>query len=184
MKLVTDANKTIERTIREIKEAEAEKERTKSARSGLTELKKRLEEEVSPISFEQPLKAGEPGAKSPVVKKPASPSPSNAEMFVPLSPKNRQYQSYLDDMHRKLQDFEMTLDLRGKRVEECISILQRYIDDAIMLSIPEVRILHGKGNGVLRQVTRDYLRSVKEIKSAKDELIERGGSGITVVLLR
>jgi len=182
LKLVTDANKAIERTIREIKEAEAEKERTKLARSGLTELKKKLEEEVSPISFEQPLKAEEPRAKPPVVKKPAS--PSNEEMFVPLSPKNRQYQSYLDDMHRKLQDFEMTLDLRGKRVEECISILQRYIDDAIMLSIPEVRILHGKGNGVLRQVTRDYLRSVKEIKSAKDELIERGGSGITVVLLR
>ena len=53
-----------------------------------------------------------------------------------------------------------------------------------MLSIPEVRILHGKGNGVLRQVTRDYLRSVKEIKSAKDELLERGGSGITVVLFK
>jgi len=85
-------------------------------------------------------------------------------------------------MNRKLYDFEMTLDLRGKRVDECISMLQRYIDDAIMLSIPEVRILHGKGNGILRQVTRDYLRSVKEIKNAKDELVERGGSGITVVV--
>ena len=81
-------------------------------------------------------------------------------------------------------DFEVTLDLRGKRVDETISILQRYIDDAIMLSIPEVRILHGKGNGVLRQVTRDYLKGVSEIKSAKDELIERGGSGITVVIFR
>ena len=63
-------------------------------------------------------------------------------------------------------------------------MLQRYIDDATMLSIPEVRILHGKGNGVLRQVTRDYLRSRKEVKSAKDELLERGGAGWTVVVFR
>ncbi|MEI8005625.1 MAG: Smr/MutS family protein [Bacteroidota bacterium] len=184
LKMVTDANKAIEKTIKEIKEAEAEKEKTKTARSGLKELKKKLEEEVSPVSLERNEKAEEPSSKPSVVKRPPSTAPANQEMFVPLSPKNRQYQSYLDDMHRKLQDFQLTLDLRGKRVEECISMLQLYIDDAVMLSIPEVRILHGKGNGVLRQVTRDYLRSVKEVKSTKDELLERGGSGITVVVFK
>ena len=75
----------------------------------------------------------------------------------------------------------MTLDVRGKRAEELWGILQRYIDDAVLLSIPEVRILHGKGNGVLRQVTRDYLRTVKEVKRYRDEAVENGGSGITVV---
>jgi len=184
LKMVTDANKAIEKTIKEIKEAEAEKEKTKSARSGLKELKKKLEEELSPISLERNEKAEESGFKPSVVKKTPSEVPADPEMFVPLSPKNRQYQSYLDDMHRKLQDFQVTLDLRGKRVEECISMLQLYIDDAVMLSIPEVRILHGKGNGILRQVTRDYLRSVKEVKSSKDELLERGGSGITVVVFK
>jgi len=187
LKMISDANKAIEKTIKEIKEAEAEKERTKSARTSLKELKMKLEKEVIPVSLQSPVQAEEPRVRpsTPATPPtPARPPGEMQEMFVPLSPKNRQYQSYLDDMHRKLQEFEMTLDLRGKRVDECISLLQRYIDDAVMLSIPEVRILHGKGNGILRQVTRDYLRSVKEIKSAKDELLERGGSGITVVLFK
>ena len=182
LKMVTDANKTIEKTIKEIKEAEAEKEKTKTARSGLKELKDKLEEKTLPASQTDtgPSKAI-PGKPVSMANTP-TPPPSRLVILEPLSHENRQYQSYLDDMNRKLYDFEMTLDLRGKRVDECISMLQRYIDDAIMLSIPEVRILHGKGNGILRQVTRDYLRSVKEIKNAKDELVERGGSGITVVV--
>jgi len=48
-----------------------------------------------------------------------------------------------------------------------------------LLNIPEVRILHGKGNGVLRQITRDYLSKVKEVKKYGDEALERGGAGIT-----
>lgn len=84
----------------------------------------------------------------------------------------------------KLQQFELTLDLRGKRAEESHSLLQRYIDDAILLSIPEVRILHGKGNGILRQVTRDYLAGIKEVKKYADEALERGGAGVTVVNFR
>jgi len=184
LKLVSDANKTIEKTIREIKEAEAEKEKTKTARSGLKELKASLEEKIPPITL------NETGLSKDIHDKPASlantqlPPHSILHLNEPLSPKNRQYQSYLDDMHRKLQDFQLTLDLRGMRVDECLSVLQLYIDDAVMLSIPEVRILHGKGNGILRQVTRDYLRSVREIKSAKDEHVESGGSGITVVVFK
>jgi DNA mismatch repair protein MutS2 len=75
----------------------------------------------------------------------------------------------------------MTLDLRGKRVDEAFPELQQYIDDAILLSVKEVRILHGKGTGTLREITREYLRSVKEVKSFQDEHVERGGAGITVV---
>ena len=59
-----------------------------------------------------------------------------------------------------------------------------YFDDAILLTIPEVRILHGKGNGTLRQITREYLATVKEIKKFQDERIEAGGAGITVVSFR
>ena len=69
-------------------------------------------------------------------------------------------------------------------MDEAQAMLQRYIDDAILLSISEVRILHGKGNGVLRQITRDYLRSQKEVKSARDAALEQGGAGITVVSFR
>ena len=78
----------------------------------------------------------------------------------------------------------MTLDLRGKRADESMSLLQKYIDDAIMLGIPEVQVLHGKGNGILRQITRDYLRSQKEVKSARDAPIDQGGAGITLVTFR
>jgi DNA mismatch repair protein MutS2 len=94
------------------------------------------------------------------------------------------FSGYLADLQAKHDGFRLTLDLRGKRVDEALSLLQRYIDDAILLSMGEVRILHGKGNGVLRQLTRDYLRSQKEVKSATDERLEAGGTGITVVSLR
>jgi len=190
LQMVSEANRTIERTIREIKEAQAEKEQTKTARSGIRELKEKLEEQQAPLVWPEPppedMEQGKPSSavKSSTAGKSKSKAPSKPQIIEPTGPQHRQYQSYLDDMHRKLYDFEVTLDLRGKRVDETISLLQKYIDDAIMLSIPEVRILHGKGNGVLRQVTRDYLRSVKEIKSAKDELLERGGSGITVVVFK
>jgi DNA mismatch repair protein MutS2 len=183
LRLVSDANKAIERTIKEIKEAQAEKERTKSARSAISELKEKLQEKPAVQATD------EPQAESPITPKGSSKTgkrPSavkfDIQMTEPLPAKHRQYQSYMDDLNLKLRDFRMTLDLRGKRVDEAISLLQKYIDDAVMLSIQEVSILHGKGNGVLRQITRDYLRSVKEVKSAKDAHIEHGGSGITVVL--
>jgi len=184
LKMVTDANKTVERTIREIKEAQAEKEKTKTVRTGLKELKEKLEQKAYKES--PPAETAPPSAKTKpaVLKRIEPPAPPKSRLADTLSPQHRQYQSYLDDLHIKLREFRPTLDLRGQRVDEALSVLQKYIDDAVMLSITEVRILHGKGNGVLRQVTRDYLRSVKEVQSAKDEHVERGGSGITVVLFR
>ena len=188
LKIVTDANKTIERTVKEIKEANAEKERTKTARTSVKELKQKLETTPQP---QTPNPQSLITDSQPPTPNPQSPSPkpsfvplSKLQLNEPLPVKHRQFQSYVDDLQRKLYDFQMTLDLRGKRVDEAVSMLQHYIDDAVMLSINEVRILHGKGNGVLRQITRDYLRSVKEIKTAKDELVERGGSGITVVTFK
>ena len=62
--------------------------------------------------------------------------------------------------------------------------MRQYIDDAIYLNIKEVSILHGKGDGVLRKIIRDYLAGLPEIKSFEDEHVERGGHGITVVTLR
>jgi len=69
-------------------------------------------------------------------------------------------------------------------VDEAHSLIRQYIDDAILCSIPEVRILHGKGNGVLRQVVRDYLRAQQEVKRYGDAPVEGGGAGITVVTFR
>jgi len=83
---------------------------------------------------------------------------------------------------RKL-NFKPSIDIRGKRGDEALDILRRYIDDATMVSAAEVKILHGKGNGILKRLIRDYLDTMDVVKSYKDEHVDRGGAGITVVTL-
>ncbi|MFZ4562656.1 MAG: Smr/MutS family protein, partial [Bacteroidales bacterium] len=168
--LLDGSNKIIEKTIKEIRESQAEKLRTKEIRAELKEVKDKL---LQPDSGDK--KAPES------VSIPAA--PFKTSLIGSEAPPHR-FQSYFNDLHQKLTNFSLTLDLRGSRVDEALALLQRYIDDAVLLSIPEVQILHGKGNGVLRQVTRDYLRSQKEVQSAKDAPLEQGGSGITIVHFR
>ena len=88
------------------------------------------------------------------------------------------------DIHKKQSQFSTTLDVRGKRVDEVIPVLVQFLDDAVLLSQHELRILHGKGEGVLRSVIRDKLKQTKGIASVGDEHVERGGAGITVVVLK
>lgn len=83
---------------------------------------------------------------------------------------------------RKL-NFRPTIDVRGQRLEEAIESVTRFIDDAIMVDVGEVKILHGKGNGILREELRKYLKTMGVVQSAKDEDIQLGGAGITVVKL-
>jgi len=80
--------------------------------------------------------------------------------------------------------FSPQLDVRGMRVEELLPVLMRFMDDAIQLGMSEVMVLHGKGEGVLRTVVRDYLKRRKEVSSFADEHADRGGAGITVVTLK
>ena len=80
---------------------------------------------------------------------------------------------------RKLQ-FKPELDVRGERLSDAIDIVTHFIDDAIMLDMGEVRIIHGKGTGVLREEIQKYLRTVPGV-SAKDEDIRHGGTGVTIV---
>ena len=88
------------------------------------------------------------------------------------------------NVHEKRTNFNSTLDIRGKRVDEVISILDQFMDTAILLGQAELKILHGKGEGVLRKVVRDHLKSFKAVASIKDEHVEQGGDGITVVVLK
>ena len=88
------------------------------------------------------------------------------------------------DVMKKQSTFDPTLDLRGKRAEEVGPELERFLDDAILLSQSELKILHGKGEGVLRKIVRDHLKKVKQVASFADEHVERGGAGITVVVLK
>jgi len=87
-------------------------------------------------------------------------------------------------MNKKLAAFNATLDVRGQRAEELIANLDEYLDEAALLSIRFVRILHGKGNGILRQVTRQQLAKRHDVEAYQDEMLEMGGCGITVVKMR
>ncbi len=93
-------------------------------------------------------------------------------------------QMYTDPLitQRKL-NFKPEIDIRGVRGEEAISIVRNLIDDAVMVQHRNLRIIHGKGNGILRQLIRQYLASTGIVKSISDEHVERGGAGITLVEL-
>ncbi len=79
--------------------------------------------------------------------------------------------------------FKTEIDIRGKRAEEAIQTIQEFIDQAIMFERNQLRILHGKGNGILKETIRSYLKSEPMVKSFKDEHVDFGGAGITVIEL-
>ena len=81
---------------------------------------------------------------------------------------------------RKL-NFRTELDVRGERLNDAIEKVTRYVDDAIMLNISNVRIIHGKGTGVLRDELQKYLRTMPGVASVRDEHIQFGGTGVTIV---
>lgn len=83
------------------------------------------------------------------------------------------------DKHKT--NFHQDLDIRGMRGDEALNAVQYFIDDAILVGMPRVRILHGKGNGILRQLIRQYLSSVPNVTHFADEHVQFGGAGITVV---
>ena len=77
--------------------------------------------------------------------------------------------------------FSPELDVRGERVSDALDIVTHYIDDAIMLNIGSVRIIHGKGTGALRDELQKYLRTIPGVTSVHDEQVQFGGSGVTIV---
>lgn len=81
-------------------------------------------------------------------------------------------------------NFKPTLDIRGLHLEEAVTTVTRYLDDAVMVGFPEVSILHGTGTGVLKEEIRKYLRIYPEVKGFRDEAVERGGAGITIVTFK
>ncbi len=86
----------------------------------------------------------------------------------------------VDISSRKL-NFKDHIDVRGMRASEALDMVQNFIDDALMVGVGSVSILHGKGTGALKEEIRRYLRTVPEIASAVDEHADRGGAGITIV---
>ena len=228
--LIQSSNKLIENTIREIRESQAEKEKTKKLREELKIKSQELEtilEKKTKVSKQKPDKKDKSKKQQEVLEADSSINvgdivnikeqgvsgevldingddvtiafksvrlktslskleKANASQSAKFNRTIRKtgYSGIINDLNDKLANFKLQVDVRGKRSEEAINIIKHYIDDAILISIPEVRILHGKGHGILRSLIQEYLRSQPEIKSFKDEHIERGGHGITIVILK
>lgn len=247
--IIEQANKKVEATIKEIKEAQAEKERTKAARKELEEFNRALEQEnrsESDLKIEAKMnkllerkkkkeerlqKQGQKGAASqpqqavaaqPVkkelkagdkvkikggdligevmqvggtwvnvavgsiiskVQKANVEHISNNEFNNAVKSLPKQMSSHSESISQRKLDFKPNIDIRGERLMEALEIVSRFIDDALMVGIGEVKILHGKGNGILKEEIRKYLKTVPGVISCKDEDIQFGGSGITVVKL-
>jgi DNA mismatch repair protein MutS2 len=96
----------------------------------------------------------------------------------------RRRNSITNEIQRKLDNFRLTIDLRGMRGEDALRRVDHFIDEAILLNIKEIRILHGKGNGILRTLVRQHLSQTNAVDSFHDESPEAGGDGITIVSLK
>ena len=108
-----------------------------------------------------------------------------AKQKIPSKQTSKQsFASIYDEMNEKRAHFNPTLDLRGHRAEEALSELHQFLDTALLLSEKEVRILHGKGYGILMQVIHQELKSMREVRTFHPEKLELGGVGVTIVELR
>ncbi|MEE4198270.1 MAG: Smr/MutS family protein [Bacteroidales bacterium] len=85
------------------------------------------------------------------------------------------------DFGEKRLKFKPEIDVRGKRADEALQEVRDFIDEAMMINMGTVKILHGKGDGILRQLIRQYLETVDLVKNYHDESVQFGGSGITIV---
>ena len=106
---------------------------------------------------------------------PATPADKHAHLAIQTSHMTRA------TMEDRKQNFHQDIDVRGMRGDEAIDTVMHFIDDAILIGLSRVRILHGTGTGILRQLIRQYLATVPNVKKAKDEHVQFGGAGITVV---
>ncbi|RLD49931.1 MAG: endonuclease MutS2 [Bacteroidetes bacterium] len=128
-----------------------------------------------------------------VIKNKAVVSGNNVQLTVDLNKleiseqkqkkENKTHINIIRTNETDTSDFLGQLDVRGKRAEDALYEVTRYIDNAIVKQTRHLRILHGTGNGILREVIRDYLRTHQLVKTYKDERIEAGGTGITLLEL-
>ena len=179
--ILTESQRTIERTIREIKEAKADKERTQRARKRVDNVRERLDIPVAPEKGKQVL---HDLSDLKQLGKQMKREEQEAKKTTPHSPVR-------NTIRQRTLSFERTLDLRGMRVDEALERLIAYIDDAIMVNAGEVIILHGTGTGALKQLTRDYLQNLNHQRRKRgqeplqygDGDVNHGGAGITMVTI-
>lgn len=233
-RLLREANARIENTIREIREAQADKEQTKLARRSLEDFKSSVHDKPDdndaiarkmqqlrdraarkqqkaalpkPRPEDEPLKPGDAvrlkgqtsaGEVIEVAGNQATVAFGMIKSTVKLDRLERVSRNQLkreaqkatflseqttDEMHEKRLNFKQEIDIRGMRGDEALQTVTYFIDDAIQVGAQRVRILHGTGTGILRQLVRQYLATVPGVRNFHDEHVQLGGAGITVVEL-
>ena len=242
-RLLEESNARIENTIRTIKEAQAEKERTREVRQDLADFRRQVEEadkaameekiarkmdrlrekqerrkdrkerqgnepSVQPVVKVKPIGAGdyvrikgqtsvgqvmELNGKNAVVmfglmktnvkadrlERADAPKQTNTMAKTTFVSSETQ-----DRMYEKKLNFRQDIDVRGMRGDEAVQAVTYFFDDAILVGVSRVRILHGTGSGILRTLIRQYLATVPGVAGFKDEHVQFGGAGITVVDLK
>ena len=238
--LIAEANRQIESTIRGIREAQAEREQTRTLRQSFNEFKQSVDSDDNAPNSEQIDREMERIArrrqrreerKANKGEATAAPEPEKKVLPVEVGSKVRlmghegvgvvqsirgkkaqvafgQMLTTVDtarleaissaeyhratrpqtprtvissDISQRRLSFQTSIDVRGERVVDALDRVRDYIDDALMVGIGSVTILHGKGTGALKDEIRKYLRTVPAVQSAVDDHPDRGGSGITVV---
>lgn len=187
-RILEASNATIERTIREIKEAKAEKGRTRKARERVEEMKEKVESGKKNVEIGK--KKEESGKK--VMRdfrdlKMLTKDPTR--YFAETGSGTHIQTTVVDELRRKKLAFNRTLDLRGMRADEALEVFIAYLDDAIMVQAGEVTILHGTGTGAIKQVVRDYLNGYNRQLRKRgagalvfhDGDVNTGGAGLTVI---
>ena len=205
--LLQESNAKIENTIRTIKEAQAEKERTRTARQELADFKQEVEtidtaaieeqiarkmeqlREKQKRKEERKKKKAEEAAQMFGLMK-TNVKPERLERTDPPKTSNVMAKATFvssetqDRMYQKKLNFKQDIDVRGMRGDEAVQAVTYFIDDAIQIGVSRVRILHGTGTGILRTLIRQYLATVPGVAHFQDEHVQFGGAGITVVDLK
>ncbi|WP_207421438.1 endonuclease MutS2 [Desertivirga brevis] len=203
--IILNANKLVENTISEIKSTKADKEKTQQLRQNLqNELHKHQLKEDAPkkvVAESTELAIGDwvklvdaetvgqvldvtkdnvilaIGDLRSVVKRKRVQKVSKKEVPKELRT------SYSSQVTDAVANFKPEIDVRGMRGEEALYEIEKYLDKAIMMSFPSLKIIHGKGDGILRKLIRGYLKKYSQISRVEDEHPDRGGDGITYAYL-
>ena len=228
--ILRGSNAQIERTIKEIRQQQAEKERTRELRRQLDEFKQRINAEdpqeptrlkeltpkdkphrkqpkrkaTQPLPKDRPLQAGDNvvlkgtttvGTLISIDEKYALVAFGNIKTRIEADKVERTMRkektakveslgrSTSDEIRTRQLNFKPDIDVRGMRADEALQAITYFIDDAIQFNAQRVRILHGTGTGALKVAIREYLHTVNGVKSYRDEHVQFGGAGITVVEL-
>ncbi|HKG05906.1 MAG TPA: endonuclease MutS2 [Pedobacter sp.] len=204
--IIKNANKLVENTIADIKESKADKTVTRELRQNLQKhlIQNQVKEE--PIKQEAPKPLNTPvevgdwvqlnnsettgqvleinrdnlvialGDLRSVVKKNRVQKISNKQ-----AKKAAQSNSYTGSISEAISSFSAELDLRGRRGDDALHELEKYLDKSLMLGFPFIKIIHGKGDGILRKLIREYLKKYSQVNRVEDEHADRGGDGISYV---